>query len=70
MKRQVKNEFMMEEWEFDTQTEMESAAQEEAHVCGDNLDIKDMLAEIHNYHFGAVRWRGRVVMKAMLDDSQ
>ena len=60
MKQQVKNEFMMEEWEFDTCVEMETSAREEAHVCGDNLRITDKLAEIYNWHFGAVRWRGRV----------
>ena len=56
--RQVKNEIMYEEWEFDTQEEMDEAIKKEAHVCGDSIEGNTL----RNYHKGGVRWRGMVTL--------
>jgi len=61
--RQTKNEFMDDEWEFDTYDEMMEAAKKEAVVCGDDLNESDdkKSVEIWNYHQQSNRWVGRVV---------
>lgn len=64
--RRTKNEFMDEEWEFDTYDEMASAAQKEARVCGDTLkEAEDSRSfEILNYHQNSVRWKGYLTPQA------
>ena len=58
--RRTKNEFMDEEWEFDSYDEMVTAADTEGRVCGDDIRKSDdrKTIEIFNHHRCSVRWKG------------
>lgn len=55
--RQTKNEVIDEEWEFDSYTEMLTAAKNEGRVCGDDIRESEdkQSVEIFNHHQYSVR---------------
>jgi hypothetical protein len=58
--RQTSRVLFEEEWEYDTQEELDEALEQQERVCGDRRETEPGLARIYNWHFDTYRWTGRV----------
>ena len=60
MGKLIVEEFLYEEWTFDSEQELKESAKKTAIVCGDEIRHKENGIEIYNHHKMGVRWKGEV----------